>query len=91
MKLSEEVRLSPDVVTREVGDETMLIDLASGTYYGLDPAGGRFLSLIEQGKSPLEARDALLELYDVEHAVLDRDLEALLDALFLNGVIKTHF
>ena len=88
MKLTDELRLSPEVVIREVGAETMLLDLASGTYYGLDPVGAKFLSLVEQGNSPLSARDTMLEQYDVEPAVLDRDLEALLDSLSLNGIVK---
>lgn len=88
MKLTSEVRLSPDVVTRQVGEETMLLNLASGTYYGLDPVGARFLSLVEQGKSLLQARDALLEIYEVEREALDCDLEALLDDLAGNGIVK---
>ena len=51
MKLSEKIRVSPDVVTREVGEETMLLNLASGTYYGLNEVGARFMSLIGTGKS----------------------------------------
>lgn len=89
-RLASEVQLSPDVVVREVGDETILLNLASGTYYGLDPVGARFLSLIEQGHSPMQARDALLKLYEVGPAVLDRDLAALLDDLFLNGIVKAE-
>jgi len=88
MKISDEVRLSPDVITREMGDETILLDLASGMYFGLDPVGARFLALVEQGKSPLQARDSLLELYKIDPAVLDQDLEALLENLSLNGIVK---
>ena len=87
MRLTDGIRLSPDVVTREVSGETMLLNLASGTYYGLDPVGARFLSLVQQGKSALKARDVLLELYDVEPATLDQDLEALLESLSLNGIV----
>lgn len=87
MKLTEEVRLSPDVVTRKIGTETVLLNLASGMYYGLDPLGARFLSMVEGGKTPLQARDALLELYDVEAVTLDRDLGALLDSLASNGIV----
>lgn len=88
MKLTDEFRLSPDVVTREIGTETMLLNLANGMYYGLDPVGARFLSLVGQGKLPLQARDTLLELYEVERAVLDRDLESLLESLSSNGIIE---
>ena len=88
MKLTDGVQLSDDVVTREVGEETMLLDLTSGTYFGLDPVGGRFWTLLEDGKSPLEARDELLELYEVDPAVLDRDLEALLAELTDKGLVR---
>lgn len=88
MKLTDKFRLSDDVVARQVGDETMLLDLASGTYFGLDTVGGRFWHLVDEGKAPLEARDALLEEYDVAAEVLDGDLEALLDHLAANGLIR---
>ena len=87
MKLTEEFRLSDDVVTREVGDETMLLDLASGTYFGLDAVGGRFWQLLEEGKSPVEARDALLEEYEDGADQLERDLENLLAELSANGLV----
>ena len=88
MKLTQGVQLSPDVVSRQVGEETVLLNLASGTYYGLDPVGARFLSLVEQGQSPMQARDAILETYDVKPEVLDRDLECLLDSLSANGIVQ---
>ena len=87
MKLTEGIRLSDDVVSREVGEETMLLDLASGTYFGLDPVGGRFWQLLEEGKSPLEARDQLLEEYEVGAEVLERDLERLLADLAANRLV----
>ena len=88
MKLTDQVQLSDDVVTREVGCETMLLDLTSGTYFGLDAVGGRFWTLLEDGKSPLEARDELLEAYEVEPVVLERDLEALLAELAEKGLVR---
>ena len=90
MKLTDKFRLSEDVVTREVGDETMLLDLASGTYFGLDAVGGRFWQLLEEGKSALEGRDALLEAYDVGADQLTQDLEALLADLAAHGLIHAE-
>lgn len=88
MKIDDRVQLSTDVVVRLVGEETMLLDLASGNYFGLDPVGGRFWQLIEDGKSGPEARDSLLEEYDVEPEVLNRDLVALLEQLTAHGLVK---
>ncbi|OZA19309.1 MAG: hypothetical protein B7X90_09250 [Novosphingobium sp. 17-62-19] len=87
VELTETITLSEDVVAREVGEETMLLDLASGTYFGLNPVGGRFWQLIEEGRSAAEARDLLLEEFDVSADVLDADLSALLDELAAKGLI----
>lgn len=89
MKLTDKIDISGDVVAREVGDETMLLNLASGTYFGLDAVGGRFWQLLEEGKSPLAARDALLAEYEVAAEVLERDLESLLDELADNGLVTS--
>ena len=89
MKLTDSIRLSDEVVTREVGGEIMLLDLASGTYFGLDPVGGRFWQLLEEGKSPAEARDTLLVEYEVTADVLDEDLGGLLAQLTANGLVQS--
>ena len=87
MKLSDRIEVSGEVVSREVGDETMLLDLSSGTYFGLDPVGARFWQLLEEGRSPLDARETLAAEYDVDPAQLERDLEALLDELASHGLV----
>ncbi|MFN3552105.1 MAG: PqqD family protein [Novosphingobium meiothermophilum] len=87
MQLTDAFTLSEDVVAREVGEETMLLDLASGTYFGLNPVGGRFWQLLEEGRSAAEARDCLLEEFDVDPTTLDADLGDLLDQLAQRGLI----
>lgn len=89
VKLTETITLSEDVVARELGEETMLLDLASGTYFGLNPVGGRFWQLLEEGLNAAEARDRLLEEFEVEADVLDADLTSLLDELAAKGLIAT--
>ena len=89
MKLTDSIRLSDEVVTREVGGEVMLLDLASGTYFGLDPVGGRFWQLLEEGKSAADARDMLLVEYEVTADVLDKDLGGLLAQLTANGLVQS--
>ena len=46
-----------------------------------------FWQLLEEGKSPVEARDALLEEYEVGADQLERDLENLLAELSANGLV----
>jgi len=90
LKLTDRIEVSAEVVAREVGDETMLLDLASGTYFGLDPVGARFWQLLEEGKTPAEACAAMEGEYDVAPDVLARDLEALLADFAANGLIRAQ-
>jgi Coenzyme PQQ synthesis protein D (PqqD) len=86
--LQAKLTLSDDVVAREVDDETMLLDLASGEYFGLNPVGGRFWQLLEQGSSLAETRDTLLDEFEVEAAQLDRDLADLIAQLAEKGLVS---
>lgn len=81
MKLTDPFTISPDAVAREVGGETLLLDLASGTYFGLDPIGGRIWKALEEGTGLEAACAAILEDFDVTQEVLERDVLALLDQL----------
>lgn len=57
-------------------------------YYGLDPVGARIWEVIQQPKPVYEVRDLILEEYDVELDVCERDLLSLLHKLSENGLIE---
>jgi hypothetical protein len=82
----------PDtVLTREIDGEMVLLDLASEAYYGLDDVGTRiWATLVEHGSLP-EARQALIEEFDVAPAVLERDLERLLTELKSHGLVAIRY
>ena len=61
MNLSDKVNVPPEVMARTVGDETVILDLTSGTYFGLDPVGARIWQLLTEGKSLSAVCDAMLE------------------------------
>jgi hypothetical protein len=77
MKLTDRASVPAQVVARQVGDETVILDLASGTYFGLDPVGARIWQLIETGKSLAQVCDQMVEEYDVAREVLEQDALAL--------------
>ena len=41
MNVTDRVTIPSQVMARTVGDETVILDLAGGTYYGLDAVGAR--------------------------------------------------
>ena len=77
MKLSNKLTPSSQVIARDVGQEIVLLDLASGTYFGLDPVGARIWQLMRSGKTLDEVCDAMMEEYEVPRETLERDVQAL--------------
>lgn len=78
---------SREQVFSELDGEAVILDMQSGTYYGLDPVGARVWQLIQQPKALSEIRNVLLAEYDVDPEICDRDLTALLNALQAEGLI----
>jgi hypothetical protein len=88
MKLSDKVFIPSQVMARTVGDETVLLDLASGTYYGLDPVGARIWELIGEEKTLGEICHVMLEEYDVSRVELEGDTLRLAEELKQQGLIE---
>jgi hypothetical protein len=81
------VRISDDAVCRALGDEAVVLNLASGMYYGLNLAGLRAWQVLEQGGSLDSARDAIVAEFDVDPDTAARDLEGLIDVLSSKGLV----
>jgi hypothetical protein len=87
MKLSDRVTIPSQVMTRQVGDELVLLHLGTGTYYGLESVGQSIWLLMRDGKTLAEICDLLLEEYDVTREALTRDVLELADKLLAQGLI----
>jgi len=88
MTLSDRVEIPPQVMTRTVGDEVVVLDLATGTYFGLDPVGARIWELMADGKALGEICDRMLEEYEVTREELERDTLRLAEDLNGQGLIQ---
>jgi len=84
--LDSTVSPSDDAVFRELEGESVLLNLETGMYYGLDAVGTRAWQLAAGGGSLRAVRDALVEEYDAEPDVIERDLLSLADALVGKGL-----
>jgi hypothetical protein len=88
MDLSQTVRVSPDVISQEVSAETVLLDLNSEHYFGLDEIGTRVWQLIKQHDTLAPIYHTLLEEFDVSEDTLRRDLGQLLSDIEQQGLIQ---
>lgn len=81
-------QIPPHVVAREVGEETVILDLESGSYLGLDPVGGRMWSLMGEGKTIDAVCATMVEEYDVSADVLMSDLRKLAEELAAQDLLR---
>ena len=81
MTMDDAFDIPAGVVARRVGDEVVILDLDSGTYFGLDPVGARIWELIEEGLVLSQVSEAILTEFDVSRDQLERDILSLVAAL----------
>lgn len=87
MDLNQVITLSPDVISQEVSGETVLLDLNSENYFGLDEVGTRIWQLIESSGKLQDIYDTLLAEYEVEADQLLEDMEQLLTDIEKAGLV----
>lgn len=82
MTINQSFQASDDVVSREVGGEMVLLDLASGLYFGLDPVGSRVWEKLSEGATSLtQLVDAIEAEFDAPRDRIESDLAQLLAEL----------
>ena len=77
-----------DQVSAEMDGEAVILSLADGVYYGLNPVGASVWTLLEQPRTVGELRDAVVAEYDVDAATAEADLRALLGELAARGLVE---
>ncbi len=87
MNLNQTIAFSDQVISQEVSGETVLLDLQSECYFGLDAVGTRIWQLIRDSGDLRTIYSTLLEEYEVEETQLQADLEALLADASARGLI----
>ena len=87
MDVSEQLVVHPSVIARELSGETVLLNLESGIYYGLDAIGTRVWQLLVQGRTVAGVCEAMLEEYDVSQEILQGDVARLVAELRERGIV----
>ena len=76
------------VMSREVGDETVILDLGSGMYFGLDPVGARIWRLLSEGQALESIVTTLHGEYNVDEDQLRQDVTELVNELVSRGLAE---
>ena len=79
--MSAAISIPKYVLSESLNDETVVLDMSSGIYFGLSPVASRFWKLLSAGTNRQEIESTLLEEFDVAPDVLSADLDSLLAEL----------
>ena len=85
---SSVVAAAKDKVFSEIEGEVVVLDLESGTYYGLDSVGARVWHLIQEPQTVTAVRDALLDEFEVDLGRCEKDLTALVQEMAAAGLVE---
>ena len=73
--------IKDSVVFRELDGEAVILDLDTGTYYGLNETGTRIWQLLGEGADTRAIVETVAREYDAEPAAIERDVARLLSEL----------
>jgi hypothetical protein len=83
------VTAASDQVSCAVGNESVILGIKNSVYYGLNEVGASVWKLLLQKQMTIaELRDSLLEEYEVEKDLCERDLVGLLEKMQAEGLIQ---
>jgi Coenzyme PQQ synthesis protein D (PqqD) len=88
ISFSDRVTVPDGVLISNLQDESVILNLDSERYYGLDKVGTRFLSVLTTSESIETAYEQLRDEYDVDGEVLRNDLRVLVENLIDQGLIE---
>lgn len=78
------------VLVRQVENESVLLNLTSERYFGLDEVGTRMWTALTTSPSIQAAYETLIAEYEVEDARLRQNLEELVERLVANGLLEVR-
>jgi hypothetical protein len=88
VSLDSDVAINDEAVSRELDGEAVILNLTSGTYFGLNAAGTRIWALIQEHRSLREVFEVMRNEYEVSPEVLERDLLHLVEQLREKGLVN---
>lgn len=88
MNLGTRLSVPPQVISRRVGDETVLLDLESGLYFGVDATGQRIWELAGRGETLGSIVEAIISEFEVERDQAEADVMEFAGTLVARGLLS---
>ena len=81
---------APDQVSSELAGESVILNLKTGLYYGLNEVGAKIWETIQSPKTFPEICEAIIAEYDVPPEECTQDIEELLDDMIKAKLVEVQ-
>ena len=85
---SKKITISEEALSQEVNGETVILDLKSESYFGLDEVGTRIWQLLLENGDVKKVFDVMLDEFDVDEDQLEADINKLINDMVKNGLLQ---
>jgi Coenzyme PQQ synthesis protein D (PqqD) len=85
--LTDHLKMADEILSTRMDQETVILNLKTGMYHGLDPVGTRFFELLKSTGDLTEVHRQLLSEFDVPADRLEKDLLALSEEMLGKGIL----
>src|SRR5262245_37383272 len=85
---TKKVIVPPDVLCNVIDGESVLLNLKSECYFGLDEVGTRMWQVLSSSESIAAACESLLAEYEVDRERLCQDVDELVGKLAKQGLVE---
>lgn len=87
---SSQVVAVEEQISSNLAGESVILQLRSGVYYGLNEVGAHIWDLIQQPKTIEAIRASLLAEYEVTPEVCQQDLTVIVEELVAAGLVEVR-
>jgi hypothetical protein len=84
------VSVPRNVIYRDFAAETVLLNIETGLYHGLNPVAGRMLETLDRVGRVREAVTLLAQEFEQSVEVIERDLTGLCEGLLQRGLLEVR-
>lgn len=88
VSFDQKLVVTPDTLINVIEGESVLLNLKSENYFGLDQIGTRMWTLLTTSDSIQAAYEALLDEYNVSADELRKDMQDLIEKLIANELLE---
>lgn len=88
LELRTRVHRIQDVLETEIDDQTVMMDIEQGTYFGLDPTGSQIWALLAEPMVISDLCDRLTEEFDVSREQCEQQVMNFLGSLLDRGLLQ---